>query len=126
MIWLGFDRENFGPRHLDDEKKYTKSENTWNATKSLPWRLGSENIPGFGDIPWIFYISYIFSRRPNVSDQKFLYRNLIISSEKLIFTAPLLGRLRETAVPALDFWVIFEIPHRKSKGKVTDLEGKKS
>ena len=43
------------------------------------------------------------SGHPNAADQNFLYTNLIISSEKLIFRGPLLGRLRETSVPALDF-----------------------
>ena len=50
-----------------------------------------------------FTFRILFSGHPNVADQNFLYRNLIISSEKLISMHPLVGRLRETAVPALDF-----------------------
>ena len=50
-----------------------------------------------------FTFRIFFFRHPKVAGSKIFYTNLIISSEKLFSMPPLMGRLRDPAVPGLDF-----------------------
>ena len=100
--------ENFWSRDmLATKKNMRRFKNPENVTKS--WYRLATKAPrkGFSDDLVTFYgflnLRTIFFRRQHLAGPKNFHRNPIILSEKLFSMPPLMGRVREPAVPALDF-----------------------